>query len=57
MFSKYELEMLERWAGRSIAGMVASKFVGEQDPYLLKCQALRTKLKNLAHPPKGEADG
>ena len=44
MFDKYELEIIERALKRTVSKMRESEFISEDDPHLLKCDALLAKL-------------
>lgn len=44
MFNKYELNTIERALGQLIGKMRRSKYVGDTDPHLVKCEALQAKV-------------
>lgn len=48
MFDKYELEIIERALGRTVRSLQASKYIGDSDPYLAKCEVLHAKAKSAA---------
>ncbi len=45
MFDKYELGAILRSLARTNEAMRNSKYVGDDDPHLLKCEALEEKTK------------
>lgn len=46
-FDRHELEMIERALKRLTDGMRDSPYIGEEDPHLLKCEALVSKVRDL----------
>ena len=46
-FNKYELGVIERTLRRLTDTMRESRFIGDDDPHLAKCEALRIKVSGL----------
>ena len=53
-FDKYELETIEHALKRTSDSMRASKYVGPDDPYFKKHEALRVKVVKLKKSAPGE---
>ena len=52
MFDKHELEIIERALKRSVDAMRSSDFVGDDDPHLIKYEALQAKVASMRESTK-----